>query len=33
MKTTRGHKVTMFNRGKTAPDMFPDATGMASLTR
>lgn len=20
----RGHKVTMFNRGKTAPDMFPD---------
>ncbi len=21
---SRGHKVTMFNRGKTAPDMFPD---------
>ena len=21
---SRGHKVTMFNRGKTAPDMFPE---------
>jgi 2'-hydroxyisoflavone reductase len=28
MKTTRGHKVTMFNRGKTAPDMFPDVEAL-----
>ena len=21
---SRGHTITMFNRGKTAPDMFPD---------
>ena len=24
----RGHKVTMFNRGKTAPDMFPDVENL-----
>lgn len=24
----RGHKVTMFNRGKTAPDMFPDVEAL-----
>ncbi len=25
---SRGHKVTMFNRGKTAPDMFPDVEAL-----
>jgi 2'-hydroxyisoflavone reductase len=24
----RGHKITMFNRGKTAPDMFPDVEAL-----
>ena len=24
----RGHKLTMFNRGKTAPDMFPDVEAL-----
>ena len=26
--TSRGHTVTMFNRGKTAPDMFPDVENL-----
>ena len=25
---SRGHKVTMFNRGKTAPDLFPDVEAL-----
>ncbi len=25
---SRGHKITMFNRGKTAPDMFPDVENL-----
>ena len=25
---SRGHKLTMFNRGKTAPDMFPNVENL-----